>query len=129
MLSADCPAAAYRPVSSAFRRANQLLLTVYILREALKHVRRCRHEDRARAAWTQLFDHAPDVGIETLQRFAERLAPYLYGILARWRHPLNNNVVESINNSIQVIERRAYGYRDRKCFFVIIRAAFPGVGR
>lgn len=42
------------------------------------------------------------------------------------RRPLNTNVVEGINNTIKVIKRRAYGYRDEEYFFVKIRAAFPG---
>ncbi|HUD40489.1 MAG TPA: transposase, partial [Dokdonella sp.] len=41
-------------------------------------------------------------------------------------HPLNTSVVEGINNTIKVIKRRAYGYRDEAYFFLKIRAAFPG---
>jgi len=63
------------------------------------------------------------------RRFAERLKPYLAGILARCRHPLNTSIVEGINNTIKVIKRRAYGYRDEEYFFLKIRAAFPGIPR
>ena len=35
-------------------------------------------------------------------------------------------LVEGINNTIKVIKRRAYGYRDQEYFFLKIRAAFPG---
>ncbi|WP_230943518.1 transposase, partial [Burkholderia cepacia] len=62
----------------------------------------------------------------TLQLFAQRLQGYWHGILARCRHPLNTSVVEGINNTIKVIKRRAYGYRDEEYFFLKIRAAFPG---
>jgi hypothetical protein len=34
--------------------------------------------------------------------------------------------VEGINNTIKIIKRRAYGYRDEEYFFLKIRAAFPG---
>jgi transposase len=37
--------------------------------------------------------------------------------------------LEGINNRIKVINHKAYGFRDDACFFVKIRAAFPGVGR
>ncbi|MCM2546257.1 transposase, partial [Burkholderia glumae] len=60
------------------------------------------------------------------QLFARRLQSYWHGILARCRHPLNTSVVEGINNTIKVIKRRAYGYRDEEYFFLKIRAAFPG---
>ena len=42
------------------------------------------------------------------------------------RHPLNTSVVEGINNTIKVIKRKAYGYRDEEYFFLKIRDAFPG---
>ncbi len=37
-----------------------------------------------------------------------------------------SRIVEGINNTIKVIKRRAYGYRDEEYFFLKIRAAFPG---
>jgi transposase len=109
--------------------ANRSLLIVYVLRDALKDLWRYRHETTARAAWAQWFEQATDSGIEALQTFAKRLEPYLHGILARCRHPLNTSVVEGINNTIKVIKRRAYGYRDQEYFFLKIRAAFPGIAR
>ncbi len=56
-------------------------------------------------------------------------AGYWHGIVARCRHPLNTSAVEGINNTIKVIKRRAYGYRDEEYFFLKIRAAFPGIPR
>ena len=37
--------------------------------------------------------------------------------------------LRGLNNRIKVIKCNAYGFRDDACFFVKIRAAFPGVGR
>jgi transposase len=54
---------------------------------------------------------------------------HLPGILARCRHPLHTSVVEGINNTIKLIKRRAYGFRDQEYFFLKIRAAFPGIPR
>ena len=34
-----------------------------------------------------------------------------------------------INNTIKVIRRRAYGYRDEEYFSLKIKAAFPGIPR
>ena len=109
--------------------ANQALLTVYLLRDELKRLWRYRREGWARKAWSAWFEQAMSSGIAALQRFAQRLQPYLHGILARCRHPLNTSVVEGINNTIKVIKRRAYGYRDEEYFFLKIRAAFPGIAR
>ena len=109
--------------------ANQALLTVYLLRDELKRLWHYRRRGWAQKAWQNWFEQARDSGIDALQRFARRLGPYLHGILARCQHPLNTSVVEGINNTIKVIKRRAYGYRDEEYFFLKIRAAFPGNAR
>jgi len=64
-----------------------------------------------------------------LGRVRQTARPYLHGILSRCQHPLNTSIVEGINNTIKVIKRRAYGYRDQDYFFLKIRAAFPGTPR
>ncbi|SPS02172.1 transposase [Cupriavidus taiwanensis] len=45
--------------------------------------------------------------------------------MARCRHALNISVVEGINNTIKMIKRRAYGYRDVEYFFLKIRRSLP----
>lgn len=109
--------------------ANQALLTAYLLREELKRLWYYQRQGWAEKAWAHWFQQAQDSGIDALQRFAERLKPYLHGIMSRCRHKLNTSIVEGINNTIKVIKRRAYGYRDQEYFFLKIRAAFPGITR
>jgi transposase len=46
---------------------------------------------------------------------------------ARCRWPLGTHLIEGIDNRIKVIERMACGFRDDACFFLEIRAAFPGI--
>lgn len=106
--------------------ANRPLLTVYVLRDELKQLWFQRNAGAAQQAWENWFHQVEESGIEPLMRFANRLQGYLQGILARCRHPLNTSVVEGINNTIKVIKRRAYGYRDEAYFFLKIKAAFPG---
>ncbi|MGU7842330.1 ISL3 family transposase [Burkholderia sp. AW33-5] len=106
--------------------ANQPLLCVYVLRDELKRLWFYRRPAWAEKAWEHWIEQARQSGIAALQLFAQRLQGYWHGILARRRHPLNTSVVEGINNTIKVIKRRAYGYRDEEYFFLKIRAAFPG---
>lgn len=106
--------------------ANQPLLTVYILRDELKRLWFYRRPAWAQKAWEQWCEQAWQSDIPALKLFAQRLQSYWHGILARCRHPLNTSVVEGINNTIKVIKRRAYGYRDEEYFFLKIKAAFPG---
>lgn len=109
--------------------ANQPLLCVYLLRDQLKRLWYYRREAWAKKAWDEWLLQAQESGIAALQLFARRLTGYLHGILSHCRHPLNTSVVEGINNTIKVIKRRAYGYRDEEYFFLKIRAAFPGIPR
>jgi transposase len=106
--------------------ANRALLTAYVLRDELKRLWFYRRQYAAERAWAQWLKQAQDSGIPALGHFAEKLKPYLHGIFARCRHRLSTSVVEGINNTIKVIKRRAYGYRDQDYFFLKIRAAFPG---
>lgn len=106
--------------------ANEPLLCAYVMRDELKRLWFYQRPAWAQKAWEQWFSQAQQSGIAALQTFARRLQDYWHGILARCRHPLNTSIVEGINNTIKVIKRRAYGYRDEEYFFLKIRAAFPG---
>jgi transposase len=53
--------------------------------------------------------------------------PIFDGILAHCRWPLGTKIIEGINNTIKVIKRMAYGFRDDHYFFLKIRAAFPEI--
>lgn len=108
--------------------ANHALFVVYVLRDALKELWSYRHAGYAARAWRSWYRKALRSGIAPLRRFAQKLRPYLPGILGHCRYPLGTNLIEGINNKIKVIKRMAYGFRDDHYFFLKIRAAFPGVG-
>lgn len=107
--------------------ANRALFTVYVLKDDLKALWSYRHSGYAERFWRQWYRRAMSSGIAPLKTFAQRLKPYVPGILAHCRWPLGTNIVEGINNTIKVIKRMAYGYRDDAYFFLRIRAAFPGI--
>lgn len=107
--------------------ANRALFTVYVLKDDLKALWSYRHSGYAARFWRQWYRRAMSSGIAALKTFAQRLKPYVPGILAHCRWPLGTNIVEGINNTIKVIKRMAYGYRDDAYFFLRIRAAFPGI--
>ena len=107
--------------------ANHSLFVVYVLRDALKDLWSYRHCGYAARAWRSWYRKALRSGIPPLRHFAQKLRPYLAGILAHCRYPLGTNLIEGINNKIKVIKRMAYGFRDDAYFFLKIRAAFPGV--
>ncbi len=107
-------------------QANQAILVAYVMREDLKALWNYRHRGYARRAFHDWYQRAMDSGIGPLMTFAQRLKPYLHGILAHTRWPLHTSLIEGINNRIKVIKRMAYGFRDQEYFFLKIRDAFPG---
>lgn len=107
--------------------ANRRLMTVYVLKDDLKHLWDYRYPGAAAKFWKSWYSRAIRSRIEPLKRFARKLKAYLPGILAHCRHPLHTSVLEGINNKIKVLKRTAYGFRDDAYFFLKIRAAFPGI--
>ncbi len=77
--------------------------------------------------WRHWYRRAICSRVAPLVRFATRLAPYVPGIIAHSRCPLNTGLLEGINNTIKVLKRMAYSYRDDSYFFLRIRAASPGI--
>jgi transposase len=106
--------------------ANRRLMTVYVLKDDLKHLWDYTYPGAALRFWKQWYRRAIRSRIEPLKRFARNLAAYLPGILAHCTYPLHTSVLEGINNKIKTIKRMAYGFRDDAYFFLKIRAAFPG---
>jgi transposase len=81
--------------------ANHALFVVYVLRDALKDLWSYRDPRHAMRAWRRWYRKACRSDIGPLKLFAQRLKPYLPGILAHCRYPLGTNLVEGINNKIK----------------------------
>lgn len=107
-------------------KANRALCRAYILKDDLKQLWDFSHQPEAEAFWDHWYRRARSSGVDALKAFARKLKPYLPGLLAHCRWPLNTSFLEGMNNRIKVIKRMAYGYRDDAYFFLRIRAAFPG---
>lgn len=109
--------------------ANKDLATVYVFKDHFKCLWSFNDEVAVKAYWHQLMRLIQESGIKPLIHFAKKLSVYLPGILAHCRWKLNTALVEGINNTIKVIKRMAYGFRDDQYFFLRIRSAFPGIAR
>lgn len=106
--------------------ANQALMTVYVMKASLKELWQANSAWQWRKAWRTWLRMARSSEIEPLKKFANKLANYWRGILARVRWPMHTGQLEGINNRIKVMKRIAYGYRDSAFFFLKIKTAFPG---
>jgi transposase len=78
---------------------NRSLFVAYVMRDALKDLWSYRHTGYARRAWLSWYRKARRSRIEPLMRFAERLKPYLDGILAHCRYPLGTEVAPRIRSA------------------------------
>ena len=107
-------------------QANLSLMTVYIMKDALKSLWTAPSAWEWRRRWKQWLQHARQSEIPALVRFADLLKPYWRGILSRVRWPMHTAILEGINNKIKLIKRMAFGYRNTDYFFLKIKAAFPG---
>lgn len=107
--------------------ANRRLMTVYVLKDDLKHLWDYRYEGAARRFWKQWYHRAIRSRIDPLKKFARKLRDYIEDIFTHCQYPLHTGLLEGINNKIKVIKRMAYGYRDDEYFFLKIRQAFPGI--
>ena len=108
-------------------RVNRRLLTVYLLRDALKRLWQYRYAAWARKWFLSWYARAIRSRIAPLKRFARSLKKRLHGILTHCRHPIHTGTLEGINNKVKVIKRLAYGFRDQDYFFLKIRVHFSGV--
>lgn len=106
--------------------ANQALMTVYVMKTALKELWQQPGGWQWIRAWRNWLKMAQESEIEPLRKFAAKLKPYWRGIASRLRWPMHTGQLEGINNRIKVMKRMAYGYRDSDFFFLKIKAAFPG---
>ncbi|MET3870833.1 ISL3 family transposase [Puniceicoccus vermicola] len=106
--------------------ANQSLAQVYVLKEQLKELWRSSSIWGAFKRWRTWWRMCRESKIKPLLAFADKLRPYLRGIIASAKYPLNTSVLEGMNNKIKVIKRTAYGFRDTEYFFLKIKHAFPG---
>jgi transposase len=101
---------------------NQSLATAYYLKEALGQI----WKQHSKAAATRCLDdwikQANASGIRVLMSFTKTLQAYRNGILAWYDYQISTGPLEATNNKIQLLKRKAYGYRDQEFFHLKIYA-------
>ena len=64
-------------------------------------------------AW---IEDAEGSGIRLLQKFAKTLASRRNSLLAWYDYPISTGPLEAVNNKIKLLNRQAFGYRNREFF-------------
>ncbi len=105
-------------------KLNEVINTVYILKDQLKHI----WSYKSRTWATKALDHwcalARSLQNRTVTKFVNTLERYSYGLINHCDYPLHTSVLEGVNNKIKVIKRKAYGFHDLRYFSLKIYQAF-----
>ena len=103
---------------------NQVINTVMILKEKLKHIWTYRSRTWAIKALDQWCDLARSLKIGSVNTFVRMLERHRYGIINHCDYPIHTGKLEGVNNKIKVIKRKAYGFHDLRYFTLKIYQAF-----
>jgi len=95
---------------------NANLCTAYILKEQLRLFWDAPTRQDGEEFLREWMAAAQASGIKRLAKFAKTLHDHWDGLLAYFDHPITTGPLEGVNNSIKVLKRKAYGYRDVEFF-------------
>lgn len=101
-------------------KKNDTLYQAYLLKEQILDIMDEKDEKKANKRFAKWFDN---VVISKLPQFAEvskMLRRYSYGIVNYFKYKVTNAASEGLNTKINVIKRRAYGFRDVEYFMLKI---------
>lgn len=103
---------------------NQVINTMMILKEKLKHIWTYHSRTWATKALDQWCDLARSLENRSVNTFVKMLQRYSYGIINHCDYPIHTGKLEGVNNKIKVIKRKAYGFHDVRYFTLKIYQAF-----
>jgi transposase len=112
-----------RPKLKTILKNNELLSTVYLLKEYLKRLWQYKYSKWAVRFLEYWCDLATESGCQYLIQFTKTLQRHSDGIINHCKYPIHTNRLEGINNKIKLIKRKAYGYRDLDYFSLKIMQA------
>jgi transposase len=95
---------------------NKNLYATYILKEQALDIFDEEDEFKATERLDKWIKNVIKSGIEEFIPVLNRIKSYLYGILNYFKYKLTNAQSEGFNNKINVIKRKAYGFRDLEYF-------------
>jgi transposase len=101
---------------------NRPLATVYYMKEDLRQLWSQPDKPSTRVALTHWIRRAEASGIKPLQQMANTLAMVRSSIVNHCDYPISTGPLETLNNKIQLLRRKAYGYRDAEFFKLRIHA-------
>lgn len=98
---------------------NEPLSMGYLLKEALGLLWEQPSYARMKSFLHQWCAWATESGVRQMMQLAKTLLSHASGILAWWKHRINNGRMEGINNKIKTLLRQTYGLRDER--YLVLR--------
>jgi transposase len=95
---------------------NKNLYSAYLLKEQVLDIFDEEEESKATERLDKWIKNTIKSGIEEFIPVINRIKGYLYGILNYFKYKITNAQSEGFNNKINVIKRKAYGFRDLEYF-------------
>lgn len=103
---------------------NETINTVYLLKDKLKMIWHYRSRTWAKKSLDEWCRMAKTLAHPIIDKFANMLQRYSYGILNHCDYQIHTSKLEGVNNKIKVIKRKAYGFLDERYFSLKIIQAF-----
>jgi len=103
-------------------KINEPLATAYYMKEDLRQAWGQLNKETARRYLLDWIYRAEKSGIRMLMKFAKTLAMHLEEILNYYDYPISTGPLEGTNTKIRVLQRQAYGFRDKEFFKLKIHA-------
>jgi len=97
-------------------KLNESLATAYYMKDDLNQFWEQADKATAEIFLDEWLQDAWNSGIRLLIKFATTLAAHRIGLLAWYDHHISTGPLEAVNNKIRLLNRQAYGYRDRDFF-------------
>ena len=95
---------------------NKNLQVAYILKEQILDIFDERVKDNAMQRFEKWKENVNKAEIEEFRKVIKMMKTYWYGIENYFRHRVTNGSSEGYNNKINIIKRRAYGFKDIEYF-------------
>jgi transposase len=98
------------------KKINARLYEAYLLKEQLLDIFDETEIITALSRFIRWFTNVEKSGFVVFQKVVKTLKNYLYGIMNYFYYRITNAASEGFNNKINIIKRKAYGFRDLEYF-------------
>lgn len=104
----------------ALRASNLKTGRAWAIKESLRQFWNCPDAETGAKLWKRWYFWATHSRLEPVKRVAAMIERHLPNVMTYFVHPITNAVSEGLNTTIQMLKKRAYGYRSFANFRVAI---------